>query len=89
MQPARQVLRAYSNGTAQIQHLLNGSIKQGSHGPVDGIPQARLRQIRRHHLFGPDAQCHRIGGLFGFSSGLPTEIALLVGMEASQVVRRR
>ena len=77
------MLRAHPDGTAQIQHLLNRSSKQRSHGTVNRIPQPPLRQIRREHLLRPDAQRHRIGGLLRFSSCLPTEIALLVGMKTS------
>ena len=55
---------------------------------VNGIPQLALSLGGSQLLVWPDPEGHRIGGLLSFRGGLPAEIALLISMEASAVVRR-
>ena len=89
MQPARQMQCAHSYGTTEIEHLLNRAFQTGLHNAVDLIPETNLRHGRCKRLLRPDTKGHGIGGLFRFSRGLPAEIALFIGMEASQVIVRR
>ena len=88
IEPLGQRLGAHANGTADVQHPLNRLIQQRLGGAVDGFTQPSLRLLRAELFIGPYPQRHGIGGLLGFSGGLPAEIALLVGMEANPVVLR-
>ena len=88
IQPLGQRLGADANGTADVQHPLNGLIQQRLGAAVDRLTQTLLGLLRAELFIGPHPQRHGIGGLLSFSRGLPAEIALLVGMEANPVVLR-
>ena len=55
---------------------------------MNGIPQLALSLSGSQLLVWPDPEGHSVGGLLSFRGGLPAEIALLISMEASAVVRR-
>ena len=86
VQPASKRLGADSNGTTQIQNLIDGIAEERFHHCMDCIAESRLSLKRLQRFLRSNAQGHRIGGLLRLRCGLPTEVALLISMEARLVI---
>ena len=89
VQPTGKRLSADSNGTTQIQNLMDGIAEERFHHCMDCIAESRLSLQRCKLFLRSNAQGHRIGGLLSLRCCLPTEVALLVSMKARLVIGGR